>query len=380
MIFFSFDYPPNDGGVARLAGQIVTGLTQRGYALQVITQANLNKPRPAVDELVPTVRVIAERPRRELTAYLELSKHDAQETVLSGIWYPDGLITHLAGKQKHIVMAYGLELFPPRQRWRKGLWRNLQRKVFESAQLVIAISHYTADLVRKTAPNANIVIVPLAVDHQAFTPQDRQASREKWGISPEKRVICTVARLYEYKGHDVVFQALAKMPAEQRQSFVYLIAGQGAEQALLQEKARQLGVEDHIQWLGFVAEEDLPALYSASDVFALLSRESEEAQAVEGFGLVFLEAQACATPVIGTRTGGIPDAITDGDGGWLIKQDDVRALGKILDDLDRNPDSFRIAGEQARARVERDFTIERYIDRLLWGLKSKGVDLGKNRR
>jgi phosphatidylinositol alpha-1,6-mannosyltransferase len=376
MIFFSFDYPPNDGGVARLAEQIITGLNKRKHPVKVITQAHFDKPQPAIDARVDTVRVIASRPRRELEAFLEVSKLPDDQVIVSGIWYPDGLITHLAGKKRHIVMAYGLELFPPRQKWRQAIWRNLQKKVLESAEIVIAISHYTADLVRQTAPDANVVIVPLAVDHQAFTPQDRATARERWGIAPDQRAICTVARLYEYKGHDVVFQALAKMPAEQRQSFVYLIAGRGAEQALLQEKARQLGVDEHIRWLGFVAEADLPSLYSACDLFALLSRESQEAQAVEGFGLVFLEAQACGTPVVGTRTGGIPDAVTDGDGGWLIGQDDIDALSAILDDLYHHPEQFQQAGEQARARVEREFTADHYIDRLLWALKSKGVHLG----
>lgn len=380
MIFFSFDYPPNDGGVARLATQIIAGLHKRGYPVKVVTQANYDHPAPAVDALVETVRVIPSRPRRELEAFAKISQSPADEWIVSGIWYPDGLLTQMAGKKRHIVMAYGLELFPPRQKWRQGIWRRLQKAVFESAELVIAISHYTADLVRQSAPNAQIVVVPLAVDHEAFTPQDREQSRAKWGIAPDQRAICTVARLYEYKGHDVVFEALAKMPAHQRQSFVYLIAGQGAEQALLQDKARQLGVDEHVRWLGFVAEADLPALYSAVDLFALLSRESQEAQAVEGFGLVFLEAQACGTPVVGTRTGGIPDAISDGDGGWLIRQDDVKALGRILDDLYHQPAIFKEAGQQARARVEREFTADHYIERLLWALKSKGVDLGKNRR
>jgi phosphatidylinositol alpha-1,6-mannosyltransferase len=80
--------------------------------------------------------------------------------------------------------------------------------------------------------------------------------------------------------------------------------------------------------------------------------------------LVFLEAQACGTPVVGTRTGGIPDAVREGEGGWLIPQDDVGALSSIFRRLRQNPESFRSEGGRARRRVLREATWEHYIQRL----------------
>ena len=65
-----------------------------------------------------------------------------------------------------------------------------------------------------------------------------------------------------------------------------------------------------MRWLGFIKDDELPVFYRAADVFVLCMREATKSGEVEGFGMVFLEAQACGTPTIGTRSGGIPDAVT----------------------------------------------------------------------
>jgi phosphatidylinositol alpha-1,6-mannosyltransferase len=105
----------------------------------------------------------------------------------------------------------------------------------------------------------------------------------------------------------------------------------------------------------------------------LCSREVIERQEVEGFGLVFLEAQACGTPVIGTRSGGIPDAVKEGEGGWLIAPDDSATLTSILSSLSTDPESFRKMGEEARLRVERECTWEHYMRRFTTALGAKGI-------
>ena len=105
-----------------------------------------------------------------------------------------------------------------------------------------------------------------------------------------------------------------------------------------------------------VLEADLPDLYRASDLFVLCTREDMTDRAVEGFGLVLLEAQSCAVPVLSTRTGGIPDAVDEANGGWLIDDGDVSATTQVLRDLLGRPEAYRRAGQRARVRVERAFT------------------------
>jgi phosphatidylinositol alpha-1,6-mannosyltransferase len=188
-------------------------------------------------------------------------------------------------------------------------------------------------------------------------------------------VILTVARILAHKGHGLVLEALASMPASVRESFVYLVAGQGRDLEMLQKEADALGLEGVVRWLGYVQEADLPDLYRSADVFVLCSREDRDRPEVEGFGLAFLEAQACGTPVVGTRTGGISDAVQDGRGGWLIEQDDAAALAAMLAHLVEAPGDFARMGRIARQRVEQECTWNHYVDGFIEALDRRAVAL-----
>lgn len=374
MLVFSLDYPPNDGGIARLSTEIVRGLAARDYPVRVLSM-QYGGETPQIDELVPTKRLTSKRPLCELSALVELFTRARNDICISGIWYPDGLLAQLAGLQNHVVLAHSAELYPPRQKWRQPLWRYLKRMVLENAKVVIANSHFTADFVIQVAPKANVIAVPLAVDQKQFCPQDRTSARAKWMIDDGKIVLCTVSRIQRFKGHETVLEAIAKLPAEVRDRFIYLVGGKGPDLEFLKSRATQLGLDENVRWLGFVADEELPSLYSAADLFVLATRDVPEKRSVEGFGLAFLEAQACGTPVVGTNTGGIPDAISDSDGGWLIEQDDVQDLSDILTRLHTNPEEFRTMGIKARERVERSFTWEHYLDRFMAALAAGGIQL-----
>lgn len=138
-------------------------------------------------------------------------------------------------------------------------------------------------------------------------PGDRQAARRLFGIGKEL-VVLTVARLDDrngYKGHDKVIRL---MPELERRGlpFTYLIAGTGSDRERLSALAIEYGVSDRVRFLGMVADEDLPDLYRAADLFALPSTG-------EGFGIAFIESMACGTPAIGLSIGGSPDALADGE-------------------------------------------------------------------
>jgi phosphatidylinositol alpha-1,6-mannosyltransferase len=295
-----------------------------------------------------------------------------RRTTICGVWYPEGLIAYLAGVRPLVILAHGAELLPTVDRWRRPLWNALQRLVLENANLVIANSEYTQRLVSSVAPKAHVETIPLAVNAVQFAPKDREVAKTKFGVA-DKRVLCTVSRIHHYKAHDTVLRAIASLAPDEREQLVYLVVGKGPHERELRKQAVELGVESHVRWLGFVSDEDLPQVYCASDLFVLCTRDAPEERAVEGFGLVFLEAQSCGTPVVGTRSGGIPAAIRDGKGGWLIEQDDGQKLTDIIRELIRSPESFRIAGTQARERVLRENTWERYGQRFVSTLQNAGI-------
>jgi phosphatidylinositol alpha-1,6-mannosyltransferase len=369
LTLFAFEYPPCGGGISRLSGEIARYYEALGVQPTVITQefSSVSSGAP-----LPTVRVPARRPLREWKAFLALRSLKSPAPVMCGLWYPEGLIAALANRRPLIILAHGAELMPTVETWRRGLWSRLQRWVLERADLVIANSKFTEEFVLKVAPKARVVAIPLGVDEQRFRPRLDSGARVKLGVEG-KRVVTTVARLHAYKGHETVFQALRVLSDEERKDLVYLIAGTGPYESSLRTLATELGVESCVRWLGFLPEEDLPELYAATDLFVLCTRDSAVERGVEGFGLAFLEAQACGVPVVGTVTGGIPDAVRHGEGGWLIAEDDYSALSGILRTLAKDPAAFQAEGKRARNRVLREGTWQRYGNRLVQTIRGMNV-------
>ncbi len=373
ILLFAFEYPPVSGGISRLCAAITDQLRRGGSSVVVLTQ---EIPAQAFNAYLPAIQVNPRRPLREWQAFRWMRKYMTQGPIgatICGIWYPEGLIAYLAGVRPLVILAHGAELLPPASHWRRRLWNALQRRVLESADLVIANSDFTKELVCTVAPKANVESIPLAVDLERFAPGDKQAAKAKLGVTG-KQVLCSVARIHRYKGHDTVFHAIAGLNPNERENLVYLIVGEGPHKSKLRRQADELGIAGHVRWLGFVADQGLPEIYRASDLFVLCTRDARDERAVEGFGLVFLEAQACGTPVVGTRTGGIPAAIEEGAGGWLIEQDDSQRLAEMVRELMRAPESFGAAGIQARERVIRDCTWERYGRRFSSALHSVGIN------
>jgi phosphatidylinositol alpha-1,6-mannosyltransferase len=171
-------------------------------------------------------------------------------------------------------------------------------------------------------------------------------------------MILTVGNLVERKGHDMVISAL---PEVQKviPDVTYLVVGDGRYRSNLEQLAVTRGVRDRVVFAGQVPEKELPEIYSLCDVFVMPARERLDECDVEGFGLVYLEANACGKPVIGGRSGGIPDAIVDGVTGLLVDPHDPIEIANALIQLLRDRELSTKMGHEGRKRVVRDFTWER---------------------
>jgi phosphatidyl-myo-inositol dimannoside synthase len=369
----SFEFPPCNGGISRLCGEVARGLRSRGVATYIVTDARYAGRNSHFDGSI--VGVGPTRIFRECSALGRLRRRSGLGLVICGSWYPEGLLALAAGARPLVVFAHGLELLPTRSAWRRNAWSVLRRRVLEEADLVVANSEYTRQIATRSAPRAKVVALPLGVDHQRFCPGDKDLAKQHFGVEG-RFVVSTVSRLWAYKGHGTVLRALAALPERAKSRIIYLIAGKGPFGGELRRLAHDLGLARQVRFLDFVGEEHLPELYRASDLFVLCTRESTSQQEVEGFGLVFLEAQACGTPVVGTRTGGIPEAVREGEGGWLIDQNDSAALAQIVARLADDAAPFVRAGAAARKRIERDCTWDLYMQRFLGILGTSGVRLG----
>ncbi len=178
----------------------------------------------------------------------------------------------------------------------------------------------------------------------------------------------SVGNLVARKGHDMVIRGLRRLRQTVPEA-TYLIVGHGSYRVQLENLAKGLEVRDRVIFAGLAAEE-LPNIYAISDVFVMPSREQLEECDVEGFGLVFLEASACAKPVVGGRSGGIPDAIVDGVTGLLVNPHDPEDIANALARLLTNNHLAIRLGQQGRSWVIKYFSWGRVADRVEGILRS----------
>jgi phosphatidylinositol alpha-1,6-mannosyltransferase len=229
----------------------------------------------------------------------------------------------------------------------------LLRRVLRGASVVVAAGSYPLDEARRCArrPLAGELVVPPGVDVERFRPLDddeRASARRRHGLPEDAVVVLGVSRLVPRKGFDVLLRAAAGLDV------VVAVAGGGRDEARLRRMA-----PPNARLLGRVADDELPALYGAADVFAMLCRNRWGGLEQEGFGIVFLEAAAAGLPQVAGRSGGSWEAVADGETGFVL--DDPTDLGAVTGALQRlvaDADLRRRMGAAARARAVAGFTYD----------------------
>jgi len=179
------------------------------------------------------------------------------------------------------------------------------------------------------------------------------------GEGGEGRWLVTVARLEKHKGIDTVLEALPTI-AERAPDVRYAVAGGGPERESLERLAHKLGVADRVRFLGQVSERDLPALYNLATVYVGASRRAERI-GVEGFGIALVEASACGVPVVAGNSGGVPDAVRDGETGFLVPPEESAALVEAVCRLLDDPVLARRLGAAGRRAVETYYNWDRVV-------------------
>lgn len=252
----------------------------------------------------------------------------------------------------YVVYVYGADVM---EYCGRPLWGRALRAILGGAERVVAISDFSRRAaVGCGAEEHRLHVVRPALDMTRFAARiDRDSARARFGWH-DRRVVLSIGRLVERKGQDTVLRALAEVVGAVP-DVLYAIGGSGPYRDRLQAMVVELGLRDHVEFLGFVDEGELAERYAAADVFAMVSREIAQVGEVEGFGIVYLEANACAIPVIGGRSGGVEDAVVDGESGLLVAPDDPAETAAALRCLLLDEALRRRLGEQGRRRVHADF-------------------------
>jgi phosphatidylinositol alpha-1,6-mannosyltransferase len=227
------------------------------------------------------------------------------------------------------------------------------------------LGEYTrARLARALSPEAAARLARLApgVDTSAFRPGAGGAAvRERLGLADTPVVVC-VSRLVTRKGQDTLIRAWPQVRAASGATL--LLVGAGPAEGRLRRLADHAGVADSVVFAGPVPWEDLPAYYDAGDVFAMPCRTRRGGLDVEGLGIVYLEASATGLPVVGGDSGGAPDAILEGETGYVVPGGDVSAVAGRLIALLADPAAARALGEKGLAWVDREWRWDLVAQRL----------------
>ena len=191
-----------------------------------------------------------------------------------------------------------------------------------------------------------------------FLPEEAlQAAASNTGaVLEQPPPILTAANVYPLKGIDLVLRALARL---EDLSWQYMVVGESPllwPRQIYEKMARDLGIGDRVVFLDKVPRQELWALMARAHIFVMTSRVLKDH--VESFGIVYIEAQLFGLPCIGTRLGGIPEAVQDGVTGILIENEDVEGLVDTLRWMLCNPRDAAQMGQRGRARVLKSFTEE----------------------
>lgn len=251
------------------------------------------------------------------------------------------------------LQIHGLEAWAARARW--------MRWCVEQADLVTSVSRHTRRLFLGWADvePTRVLILPNTVGEH-FTPGvDRESAKKTLGLAG-RRVLLTVSRLAKterYKGHEAIIRRLPEI-AEKFADVVYVIAGEGDLRKELKKLVQSLKLDHFVVFTGAMRSSELATLYAGADVYVMPSSG-------EGFGIVYLEAMACGTPVIAGDCDGAHDPLHDGDSGVLTNED--RLSKDILRLLKQSCDS------PEKERSERGEKVRRYFGRTVFNDRVKLV-------
>ena len=382
ILIISYEFPPLVGGAGTYSRELAVGLSRNNYQVTVVTCYHGNAAEyNLIDKvLLEEEGVLVYRFRTfgkffflQMPFFLRkrLGKkfqNEFEHIILSDSRSTRYAILHFNDRQlaKSTHVFHGGEIYsfylqPNLQVRLSGIHRRFVSSLLKS-QAAIAVSQDLCDIFVNEIPELKnkIHTVLHGIDDKIFKPlsvNERADTRKKMGIEKDEFVILSASRLVKEKGQDKLIESFYGI-AKKYQNVNLLIAGDGKYKSELEQQVKHLRLEKRVRFLGALSRSYLAKTMAVCDVFALLSR------AQEGFGLVYIEANACRVPVLAGNVAGVFDAVEDRISGLLVdpnRVEDIRAKIEIL----LQSDLRQGLSESAYKRFKNGFTNTMMADRTL---------------
>lgn len=257
----------------------------------------------------------------------------------------------LAGRVKVVYTEHG-RFYPERKSWKRSLFNPL---LALGVDHLVSISEATAKAMATydNLPLRRIRIIHNGIISSGMPPEiDKRVKRLELGISESCYVIGTAARLNSIKNIPMMLRGL-KLVLQSIPDTCLVIAGQGDEEERLKASARELGIAEHVKFIGL--RFDLLEIYQLFDVFLLTSFS-------EGISVTLLESMASGVPSVVTDVGGNREVVEEGKTGFLVQVDDDAGMARIICELLQNHDSAIQIGHAAQMRIIENFSVQRMME------------------
>jgi glycosyltransferase involved in cell wall biosynthesis/SAM-dependent methyltransferase len=376
------------GGGERVLWELAARLGRRGHRVRILSRGPAGAPPAVIHHGVPLRHFPVDR--RSLVAFVRSSITAARRAVEEELAAHGADVLHLhqplsalgalgAPGGRRLPSLYTFHSPAPLEyRLRRGssqrhpggirgaaaaavLWA-IERTCLARATRVHVLSEYSAGVLRRLygVGEERIARIPGGVDLERFRPvPDRAALRRALGVPADRPLLLTVRNLERRMGLDTLLEALDRA-RRRRPRMLLLVGGAGSLRAELESRAAALGLDGHVRFLGFVPEPELPGYYAAADAFVLPTR------ALEGFGLVAIEALACGTPVLGTPVGAIPEILRPLAPSLIFPDATAAGIAEGLDrfftDLERDRPGAERLREACRRHAERRYAWEGVVE------------------
>lgn len=356
-------FPPRKGGLENYAYNISKILSEKGHDITIFSSGNTKESYNFKVIRVNNKISISNTPLDfvlpKLSKLVKEEDFDLINAHMPVPFYAD--MAAIAARRNNIpfiltyhndVVKEGLLLGLLASSYNKSLLQFTLR----SADRIITPSPYVyneSPLIKNFADKT--ALIPPGVDPEKYKPGEGHV-KKRYNLSSDSKIILFVGAMnrgHSHKGVDILLKAFSKIKMEN----VYLfLAGTGDMIPEYKKLAQNLGISERVVFTGFIDEESLIDLYRGSYMLILPTLTP-----AEGFGMVLIEANACGTPVIGSKIGGIKYVIKDGKTGLLVPPGDPEALAKAMQRLLEDDELTKKMGSKGKKMVEKNYTWDKSV-------------------